>query len=109
MGAALQLERFDPPSPAPRPALHSAEELQDAYLHGVIAGREQAVAEQAGQIQAALTAMSAELADLHAALAEAGRARYLALFNETIVAGYVVDVAFGTHDPAKYEWPTLIS
>jgi hypothetical protein len=42
------------------------------------------------------------------ALAEAGRARYQALFNETIVARYVVDVAFGAHDPAAYEWPTLI-
>ena len=42
------------------------------------------------------------------ALAQAGRARYHALFNETVVAGYVVDVAFGTHDAARYEWPTLI-
>lgn len=79
MGAALQLERFDPPPPAPLPVLHSAEELQDAYLHGVIAGREQAVAEQAGQMQAALSAISAELADLHAALAEGGRAHARAL------------------------------
>jgi len=42
------------------------------------------------------------------ALAGEGRTRYLKLFNETVVAGYVVDVAFGTHDAAKYEWPTLI-
>jgi hypothetical protein len=41
------------------------------------------------------------------AMAEAGRARYHALFNERIVAGYVHDVAFGRHDPAGYEWPTL--
>ncbi|ARJ68925.1 hypothetical protein [Paracoccus contaminans] len=79
MGAALQLERFDPPPPAPLPALHSAEELQDAYLHGMIAGREQVMAEQAGQMQAALSAISAELADLHAALAEGGRAHARAL------------------------------
>ena len=41
------------------------------------------------------------------ALAEAGRARYQALFNETVVAEYMVNVAFGTHDPSCYEWPTL--
>ncbi len=60
------------------------------------------------ELSALLRRMIAEPA-WRQALAEAGRARYLALFNETIVAGYVVDVAFGTHDPAKYEWPTLIS
>jgi hypothetical protein len=43
------------------------------------------------------------------ALAEAGRARYHALFNETLVARYVVDVAFDSHDPSRYEWPTLIA
>ena len=43
------------------------------------------------------------------AVAQAGRARYHALFNETVVAGYVVDVALGTHDAARYEWPTLIA
>ncbi len=43
------------------------------------------------------------------AVAQAGRARYHALFNETLVAGYVVDVAFGTHDASRYEWPTLIA
>ena len=42
------------------------------------------------------------------AVAQAGRARYHALFNETVVAEYVVDVAFGTHDAGRYEWPTLI-
>jgi hypothetical protein len=42
------------------------------------------------------------------AMAQAGRARYHALFNETVVARYVVDVAVGTHDPAGYEWPTLL-
>jgi hypothetical protein len=43
------------------------------------------------------------------ALAEAGRARYHALFNETMVARYVVEVACDVHDPARYEWPTLIA
>jgi hypothetical protein len=42
------------------------------------------------------------------AMAQAGRARYHALFNETLVARYVLDVAFGTHDPGRYEWPTLL-
>ena len=43
------------------------------------------------------------------AVAAAGRARYHALFNETRVAGYVLDVAFDRHDPEKYEWPTLLA
>ena len=42
-------------------------------------------------------------------MAEAGRARYHALFNETLVARYVVDVAFDSHDHTRYEWPTLIA
>ncbi len=42
------------------------------------------------------------------AVAQSGRARYHALFNETVVAAYVVDVAFATLDPGRYEWPTLI-
>jgi hypothetical protein len=42
------------------------------------------------------------------AYAAAGRARYHALFNETRVAGYIMDVAFDRHDNARYEWPTLI-
>jgi hypothetical protein len=42
------------------------------------------------------------------AVAAAGRARYHALFNETLVARYVVDVAFDSHDPTRYEWPTLL-
>jgi hypothetical protein len=41
-------------------------------------------------------------------VAGAGRARYHDLFNETAIARYVVDVAFGTHDPKRYEWPTLV-
>ena len=41
------------------------------------------------------------------AMAAAGRARYHALFNETLVARYVLGVAFDTHDPADYPWPTL--
>jgi hypothetical protein len=43
------------------------------------------------------------------AIGQAGRARYHALFNETLVARYVVDVACGGHDPKRYEWPTLIA
>jgi hypothetical protein len=42
------------------------------------------------------------------AIAAAGRARYHALFNETRVAQYVMEVAFDAHDPGRYEWPTLI-
>lgn len=42
------------------------------------------------------------------AVATAGRARYHALFNETLVAGYVIGVAFDTHRAAGYAWPTLI-
>jgi hypothetical protein len=41
-------------------------------------------------------------------LAKKGRDRYHALFNEQIVARYVVEVAFGTLDPSAYPWPTLI-
>jgi hypothetical protein len=43
------------------------------------------------------------------AAAAAGRARYHALFNETRVARYILGVAFDAHDPAEYEWPTLIA
>jgi hypothetical protein len=42
------------------------------------------------------------------AVAGAGRARYHALFNETLVARYVVGVAFGTHRAQDYAWPTLL-
>jgi hypothetical protein len=42
------------------------------------------------------------------AVAAAGRMRYHALFNETLVARYVMDVAFETHDPGRYAWPTLV-
>jgi len=41
-------------------------------------------------------------------MAEAGRVRYHTLFNERIVADYVVDVAFGRFDPRRYPWPTLL-
>jgi len=41
------------------------------------------------------------------AMAAAGRARYHALFNETLIARYLVDVACDTHDPKNYGWPTL--
>jgi len=41
-------------------------------------------------------------------MAAAGRARYHALFNETRVARYVVEAAFGAVDRAAYEFPTLI-
>jgi hypothetical protein len=43
------------------------------------------------------------------AMATAGRERYHALFNETLVARYVADVAFDSHDATRYEWPTLIA
>jgi hypothetical protein len=58
--------------------------------------------------------LAASLRDLAAdqprrmALAEAGRARYHALFNETLVAGYVVGVATDAHDAGNFAWPTLI-
>jgi hypothetical protein len=42
------------------------------------------------------------------AMAAAGRARYHALFNEMLVARYVVAVATDTHNPKDYPWPTLI-
>jgi hypothetical protein len=41
-------------------------------------------------------------------LARSGRERYHSLFNEQIVARYVVDVALGTLDPSAYPWPTLL-
>jgi len=43
------------------------------------------------------------------ALATAGRARYHALFNEQIVARYIVDVAFEKLREGDYSWPTLVS
>lgn len=43
-----------------------------------------------------------------AAIAAAGRARYCALFNERVVARYLVDAAFGAVNTADYEWPTLV-
>ena len=43
------------------------------------------------------------------ALAAAGRARYHALFNEMVVARYLLDVARDTHDPRDTEWPTLLA
>ena len=42
------------------------------------------------------------------AVAEAGRRRYHALFNEQIVARYVLDVALEQFDAKDYPWPTLI-
>jgi hypothetical protein len=50
--------------------------------------------------------MAAEPAE-RMAMAAAGRARYHTLFNETLVARYVIDVAFGTLHQGAYEWPTL--
>jgi hypothetical protein len=41
------------------------------------------------------------------AVAAAGRARYHALFNEQLVARYVLEVALGQVNPADYPWPTL--
>lgn len=43
------------------------------------------------------------------AMGSAGRARYHALFNETLVARYVVEAAFGAVQPGNYAWPTLVS
>ena len=43
------------------------------------------------------------------ARASAGRSRYHALFNEQIVARYVVDVALGKLRESDYPWPTLFS
>jgi hypothetical protein len=42
------------------------------------------------------------------AMAARGHARYHALFNETRVARYVLNVALDAHEPKDYEWPTLI-
>ena len=42
-------------------------------------------------------------------IASAGRARYHALFNEQIVAGYMLDVAFDRMDPSAFTWPTLLT
>ena len=47
--------------------------------------------------------------DQRRAMAQAGRTRYHALFNEILVARYVLDVACATHNPADYAWPTLIA
>ncbi len=40
-------------------------------------------------------------------IAARGRARYHALFNERIVAEYMLDVALDRLDPGAYAWPTL--
>lgn len=40
-------------------------------------------------------------------LAAAGRTRYYGLFNEQLVAAYVLDVILGTCDPSRYSFPTL--
>jgi hypothetical protein len=60
------------------------------------------------ELAALVRRMIAEPAARQAAAA-AGRARYHALFNETRVARYVLEVAFDWHDPGNYEWPTLIA
>jgi len=56
---------------------------------------------------AAIRALLAE-PERRQAIGSAGRQRYAALFNESVVAGYVIEVATGAHDPARYEWPTLL-
>lgn len=58
------------------------------------------------ELAALVRRMIAEPAARQAAAA-AGRARYHTLFNETLVARYVLEVAFDCHNPADYEWPTL--
>ena len=60
------------------------------------------------ELASLLRRMIADPASRQAAAA-AGRARYHALFNETRVARYVLGVAFDNHNPADYEWPTLIA
>lgn len=40
------------------------------------------------------------------ALAKAGRARYHELFNEQLIAKYIVDVAMGDLNESHYSWPT---
>lgn len=45
--------------------------------------------------------------DYRQRVAAAGRSRYHELFNEQVVARYLVDVAFDRLDPAAYPWPTL--
>ena len=59
------------------------------------------------ELAALLARMIAEPA-WRRAVANAGRSRYHALFNETLVARYVIDVAFDTLDPGDYGWPTLL-
>lgn len=73
MGAVLKLERFDHDEPAARREVHSAEELQDAYARGLIEGRSQAEGEQVALVQAALQALSAELAAVSGAISAGSR------------------------------------
>ncbi|HEX3885625.1 MAG TPA: glycosyltransferase [Stellaceae bacterium] len=47
-------------------------------------------------------------APLRQRIAGAGRSRYYALFNEGIVAKYVVDLAFGRLVETDYPWPTVL-
>lgn len=42
------------------------------------------------------------------AIAQAGWRRYFELFDTKIVAQYMLDVVMGTHDPARYAWPTVV-
>lgn len=105
MGAVLRLERFDP-AEAPAPAeLHTAEELQDAYAQGVIAGREQAFAEQIDRMRLALEGVSAEMAGLRAALADTGgdRARALAPLVDALLDGVLPAVARARLESALLE------
>ena len=41
-------------------------------------------------------------------IAQAGRARYIELFNERRIAAYVVEAALGRANPADYPWPSVI-
>lgn len=41
-------------------------------------------------------------------IAAAGRARYVALFNERRIARYIEEVAFDRLDRSAYEWPTTL-
>lgn len=95
MGAVLQLERFDRAGPPPPPPLHTAEELQDAYAAGVMAGRAEAEAETGDALRAALSTLSRQVQALEAALADerTARARSLAPLIGALLDGVLPALA----------------
>lgn len=42
------------------------------------------------------------------AVARKGHAKYHAIFNERLVARFIVEATFGDHVPADYAWPTTV-